>query len=235
MLRSPETLAIVLARGGSTRLPNKNLLEIGSKTLVLRAIEGAARNKIRVILSSNDEKILRSIEDSGVLKHKRSEENSTATSTSEESVLEILDSFHIHDESEILLLQPTSPFRTISTVKRFLDQWNESKKLETFDSAFSAVAEYSELWRLSPTGNLNVRASLDLGDVSHRSQDKTPLFRENGAIYLTKAERIRSGYRFINGKSFIFRCSQIESIDIDTEEDLRLAKSIYSLLGNDES
>jgi hypothetical protein len=78
---------------------------------------------------------------------------------------------------------------------------------------------------------LRVRSELNLGSSSQRSQDRIPLYRENGAIYLTKAKRIRSGLRFINGNSFIFTCNFIESIDIDTEEELKFAQAISSSLG----
>lgn len=231
MIRNHKQIAIVLARGGSTRLPNKNLLEIDGKSLTLRAIEGALSNNLHVILSSDDQRILNSIDHPFVQRHERSEENSSALSSSEQSVLEAIDSLQISDETELLLLQPTSPFRTSLTVSRFLSEWSESSHTENFDSAFSAFVDHSEYWNVSASGNLRIRSELNIGDSSQRSQDRIPLYRENGAIYLTKAKRIRSGLRFINGKSFIFTCNFIESIDVDTEEEFRFAQAISSSLG----
>ena len=231
MQKNHDQIAIVLARGGSTRLPNKNLLEIGGKSLTLRAIEGATQNNLDVILSSNDIQILNSVHNPSVIKHRRSEENSSVISSSEQSVLEVIDTLHIPDETELLLLQPTSPFRTSLTVSKFLHEWNGLRNSETFDSAFSAFVDYSEYWNISPNGNLRIRSTLDLEGSSHRSQDRVPLYRENGAIYLTKAKRIRSGSRFINGNSYIFSCNYIESLDIDTEEEFKFAQAISSSLG----
>ena len=53
MIKRDKRIAVVLARAGSTRLPNKNLLEIGNKSLTLRAVESALQNNIDVVLSSN--------------------------------------------------------------------------------------------------------------------------------------------------------------------------------------
>jgi CMP-N,N'-diacetyllegionaminic acid synthase len=229
MIKRDKRIAVVLARGGSTRLPNKNLLEIGKKSLTLRAVESALQNNIDVVLSSNSQEILNHVNLPGVLKHLRTEGNSMALSTSEHSVLEVINSLNISDKSDVMLLQPTSPFRDFLTVERFLKVWNESDS-ESYDSAFSAFIDNSEFWTETQIELKRVSSILSPKLDAYRTQDRPPLFRENGAIYQTKAQNLREGHRFVNGRPFVFPCNIIESVDIDTQEDYELAKAIY--LGN---
>ncbi len=225
MFKNSGRIAVVLARSGSTRLPNKNMLKIENKSLTLRAVECALENNIDVVLSSNSQEILDHIADPDVHKHLRTEGNSTAVSTSEDSVLEVINSLGISDDSDVMLLQPTSPFRTFKTVQRFLSTWNEFDSAE-FDSAFSAYADHAEYWIESQIGLKRVSSILTPKEEPYRSQDRHPVFRENGAIYQTKARNLREGNRFVNGRPYVFPCSFIESLDIDSQEDFNLAQAI---------
>jgi CMP-N,N'-diacetyllegionaminic acid synthase len=229
MFKSSERIAVVLARSGSTRLPNKNLLEIGKKSLTLRAVECALENDVEVVLSSNSQEILDHVVHSRVHKHLRTEGNSTAVSTSEDSVIEVINSLGISDNSDVMLLQPTSPFRTSKTVERFLSIWSELDSGD-FDSAFSAYVDHSEFWSESQIGLRRVSSIVSPKEEAYRSQDRHPLYRENGAIYQTKARNLRNGNRFVNGRPFVFPCTFIESIDIDSQEDYELAEVVN--LGN---
>lgn len=229
MIKSDKRIAVVLARSGSTRLLNKNLLEIGKKSLTLRAVESASQNNIDVVLSSNSQEILNHVNLPGVLKHLRTEANSMAHSTSEHSVLEVINSLNISDKSDVMLLQPTSPFRDSSTVERFLTVWNELDS-DNYDSAFSAFVDHSEFWTETQIEFKRVSSIISPNLDAYRTQDRPPLFRENGAIYQTKAQNLREGARFVNGRPFVFPCTVIESVDIDTQEDYELAKAIF--LGN---
>jgi CMP-N-acetylneuraminic acid synthetase len=205
------------------------MLEIGDKSLTLRATESALQKNIDVILSSNNQEILNHVNLPGVLKHFRTPGTSTALSKSEHSVLEVINSFNIPDTSEVMLLQPTSPFRSHATVERFLSAWSELHS-EGYDSAFSAFIDHSEFWTDTQVGHKRISSILSPTLDAYRTQDRPPLYRENGAIYLTKAQNLREGNRFVNGRSFVFPCTLIESVDIDTEEDYKLASAIY--LGN---
>ncbi len=225
MLKNSRRIAVVLARSGSTRVPNKNLLKIENKSLTLRAVECALENNIDVVLSSNSQEILDHVADPDVHKHLRTERNSTALSTSEDSVLEVINFLGISDDSDVMLLQPTSPFRTFKTVQRFLTIWNELDSAD-FDSAFSAYADHSEYWTESQIGLKRISSILTPKEEAYRSQDRHPLYRENGAIYQTKARKLREGNRFVNGRPYVFPCSFIESVDIDSQEDFKLAQAI---------
>jgi CMP-N-acetylneuraminic acid synthetase len=225
MFKNSRRIAVVLARSGSTRVPNKNMLEIGNKSLTLRAIECALENNIDVVLSSNSQEILDHVVHPDVHKHLRTEGNSTAASTSEDSVIEVINSLGISDDSDVMLLQPTSPFRTFKTIQRFLSIWDELDSAD-FDSAFSAYADHSEYWTESQIGLKRVSSILFPKEEAYRSQDRHPLYRETGAIYQTKARNLRDGNRFVNGRPYIFPCTFIESVDIDSQEDFKLAQAI---------
>lgn len=226
-MKVDKRIAIVLARAGSTRLPNKNMLKIGGMTLTERAVEAGIGAGLSVILSSNSKEILEHVNSRSVTNYLRSESNSNNFSTSESAVRETIDEFDIPDSTEIILLQPTSPMRTSDTVKRFLTEWETPINFGKFDSAFSVTQESNEYWVNIDTNLVRLSKLINAKETFTRSQDRPPLYKENGAIYLTRAGNIRSGERFVSGNKYVFLCNKFESIDIDTAEDLKVAEAIY--------
>ena len=226
-MKEDKRIAIVLARSGSTRLPNKNMLKIGGKTLTERAVEAGIGAGLNVIVSSNSKVILEHINSKNVTNYLRSESNADNFSTSESAVQETIDAFQIADSTEIILLQPTSPMRTSVTVKRFLTEWDSPGVFDKFDSAFSVTQESNEYWVNIDSELVRLSKLVFAKETITRSQDRPPLYKETGAIYLTRAGNIRNGERFITGKKYSFLCSKFESIDIDTAEDLKVAEAIY--------
>lgn len=225
-MNSTERIGIVLARTGSTRLKDKNMLKIGGKTLTEIAVEAGIGAGLNMILSSNSEKILEHITQNDVTKYLRSQKNSDALATSESAVLETIDQLQIADSCEIILLQPTSPMRSSATVKRFLSEWDSIRVSGCFDSAFSATLETSESWVRVDSNYVRLSSLIYPNEQFTRSQDRPPTYKENGAIYLTRASNIRNGERFICGNKYIFLCNKIESIDIDTTEDFEFAVAL---------
>ena len=92
-MKEDKRIAIVLARSGSTRLPNKNMLKIGGKTLTERAVEAGIGAGLNVIVSSNSNVILEHINLKNVTNYLRSESNADNFSTSESAVQETIDAF----------------------------------------------------------------------------------------------------------------------------------------------
>lgn len=228
-MNSTERVGIVLARTGSTRLKEKNLLKIGGKTLTEKAVEAGIGAGLKVILSSNSENILEHITHNGVTKYLRTEKNSDAFATSESAVLETINELQIADSCEIVLLQPTSPMRSSATVSRFLAEWDSIGVSDSYDSAFSATLENSESWVKVNSNFVRLSSLIYPNEQFTRSQDRPPIYIENGAIYLTRAVNIRNGDRFICGNKYVFLCNKYESVDIDTFEDFEFARTLSEL------
>jgi CMP-N-acetylneuraminic acid synthetase len=117
--------------------------------------------------------------------------------------------------------------RTSDTVKRFLNEWDSPGVFDKFDSAFSVTQESNEHWVNIDSDLVRLSKLVYEKEKITRSQDRLPVYKENGAIYLTRASSIRNGERFITGMKYSFLCNKFESIDIDTAEDLEVAEAFY--------
>jgi CMP-N,N'-diacetyllegionaminic acid synthase len=111
MYKEKSFLAIIPARGGSKRLPNKNILNLAGKPLIEWSIDAALKSKYidKVVVSSDDENILKIAKDKCDI-IKRPKELATDTASSIDVIKHVLDNLE-KKYDYIVLLQPTSPLR----------------------------------------------------------------------------------------------------------------------------
>ncbi len=120
-------VALILARGGSKRLPGKNLARVGHETLVARAVACAHETpEIDVVVLSTDaDDIALEGFRHGAVVVKRPEHLAGDNATSEEGCLHALDAIGAMDDDTVVLLQPTSPLRTSRDVSTALQTFFE--------------------------------------------------------------------------------------------------------------
>ena len=227
MKQRASRVVVILARGGSKRIPRKNLQLIGEKPLVLIAAEVASASGYQAFISSDDQEILGLKYPENVTIFRRSDHLSEDISTSEEAILEIADHFSWEDEIEIILIPPTSPLRTTEHLSCFIEEWEKVSQESNFDQAISVVATKQDLWALNGPSASRVRNIVFGGNQSRRSQDRDNLFIETSAIYLSKLESLRRGLKFTEGRIALIPLPKIASIDIDDFEDLSIARALY--------
>jgi CMP-N,N'-diacetyllegionaminic acid synthase len=106
--------AIIPARGGSQRIPHKNMRIFCGKPLIYWTIQTAIESKIfdRIIVSSDDDEVLNYSKGLGVIALKRPTELATNTAKSIDTVFHIINRCEMKNTDLIMLLQPTSPLRT---------------------------------------------------------------------------------------------------------------------------
>ena len=122
MINGQTVIAIILARGGSKRVPRKNLRMFHGKPLLQWAIDAAKSSAYidRITLSSDDEEIRNSV--SGISVVERPPELATDTATSEDAIRHVMS---LVSFDWIVLLQPTSPLRTTEDIDACIEraQW----------------------------------------------------------------------------------------------------------------
>ena len=127
-------LAIIPARAGSKRIPNKNLQLIGNKPMIQFTIEAAISSleKSNIIISSNDVKVHNIAKKFGLnVPFIRPNELSTETASTSSVILHAIQWYkkqHRFIPDNLILLQPTSPFRTAGDIKKSMKQFITSKK-----------------------------------------------------------------------------------------------------------
>ena len=227
MINDKSILAIILARGGSKRLPDKNILPLNRKPLILWSIQAGLNSEYvdRVVVSSNDNNILNISRKGGAEIIKRPEELSTDHSASifsvKHAISEIGDKFDY-----TILLQPTSPLRT----ERHIDEAFELLMEKNADAIISVCkTKHSPLWSNTLPDDDSMNHFIKDKIKNIRSQDLPVYYSLNGAIYICKTQRLMIEETFfITDKIYAYKMNGIDSIDIDNELDYSFADYIIN-------
>ena len=224
MNKNKTFLAIIPARGGSKRLPRKNVLDLCGKPLIAWSIEAGLKSKYidKLIVTSDDEDILSISEKYGSDIIKRPEELSNDTATTFDALKHTIDNLEKYDY--IVLLQPTSPLRN----EKHLDEAIELLEEKNADAIVSVCEmDHSPLWCNTLPENGSMQNFLKEEVLNKRSQDLDKYFRLNGAIYICKMDK------FLNNKGFFLKeniyaylMNKEDSPDIDDEFDFLMTEYI---------
>ncbi|MBT2483394.1 MULTISPECIES: acylneuraminate cytidylyltransferase [unclassified Microbacterium] len=222
-----KTVAIIPARGGSKQVPRKNLQRVGGVPLVERAVRAAsaAAGINLVVVSTDDDEIAAVSTAAGARVIRRPAEISGDTATSESAILHALDQLEQQGErfEVVAFLQATSPFIPSDA----LGQAVEEVRADRADSAFAAFETYGFLWRHGDDGG----ALAINHDAAHRPrrQDREPHHLETGAFYVFRAEGFRESRHRFFGRTRIVEVPEWTAIEIDDEQQLRIARSLAAL------
>jgi CMP-N,N'-diacetyllegionaminic acid synthase len=224
-------LALIPARGGSKRIPGKNIKLLCGLPMIAWSIraakESGACTEIRV--STDDRAIADvAIKFGAMVPNLRPQELSTDTAGSVEVAIHELDIYEsTHGAVDgLLLLQPTSPLRTAETIKRGVQLFLEHKGMHPVTSVSPASSHPAWCFRITSTG---LDPFLGWENIGKRSQDLEPAYMLNGAIYLITPSRLRQERSFLTRDTLpLVMENSDEAIDIDTPDDWKLAQSTLS-------
>ncbi len=230
MYTNKTFLAIIAARGGSKRLPRKNVLDLCGKHLIAYTIEAALKSKYinKVIVSSDDDEILSISKEYGAEIIRRPDELASDTATTFDAIKHTIDNLEKYDY--IVLLQPTSPLRD----EKHIDEAIELLVEKNADAVVSVCEmDHSPLWSntLPKDGNMNNFLKDEI--LNKRSQDLEKYYRLNGAIYICKTSKLLEEKSFIlKEKIFAYIMDRKSSIDIDEEIDFKMANMLAEMVEN---
>ena len=228
MYQNKTFLAIIPARGGSKRLPRKNVLELAGKPLIGWSIEAALKSKYidHCIVSSDDEGILSIANDFGVITIKRPHELATDKATSFDAIKHAIENSDAYDYT--ILLQATSPLRTA----KHIDEAIELLISKHADAVISVCEmDHSPLWSNTLPNDGSIKHFLREEIKSKRSQELEKFYRLNGAIYICKTDKLLEQKSFfLDHNIYAFIMDRKSSVDIDEEIDFIIAKSLIDLV-----
>jgi len=215
-------LAIIPARGGSKRLPRKNVLDLAGKPLIDWSIEAGLKSKYidTIVVSSDDDEILDISIKFGATIIKRPEELASDTATTFDAIKHAIENIEIYDY--IVLLQPTSPLRD----EKHIDEAIELLETKKADAIVSICEmDHSPLWSNTLPEDNNMSSFLRDEILNKRSQDLEKYYRLNGAIYICKTEKLLEEKSFfLKNNIFAYVMDRESSIDIDEEIDFKMAE-----------
>jgi CMP-N-acetylneuraminic acid synthetase len=215
-----KNIAIIPARGGSKRLPEKNIKLIdGFPLLSFSILYAQANSNIidEVYVSTDDENIKKVALQYGAKVIDRPASISgdfEPTVSALKHVLQSIDS----DVENVILLQATNPIRP----ENLLSETFEIYQKENCRSLFTVSRNHKKFGKITDQKFIPYNYK-----IGQRSQDIEPLYFENGLLYITKASLIMENI-IISEDAFPFEIDHIfANVDIDTQEDFDYAKYLY--------
>ncbi|HAD48652.1 MAG: CMP-N-acetlyneuraminic acid synthetase [Idiomarinaceae bacterium] len=219
------TVAIIPARGGSKRLPGKNIKLLAGKPLIAWTIEAAIESNCfdQVVVSTENNEIAELAKQYGAevpcLRPGSLATDETPTGPVLEHMIKVVEENANLNVGSVCLLQPTSPLRTVQNII-------ESKKLFDNKSADAVVSVVESDSKPAITNYLTKNLSLKgFLTAINRTQEADTLYQLNGAIYWVKRELVEDLLKiYQSDKSFAYLMSRENSVDIDTDFDFAWAE-----------
>lgn len=224
-------IAIIPARSGSKGLKDKNIKDLNGKPLIAYSIEAAINsNKFDKVFASTDSQKYADIAikygaDASFL---RSEKNSSDTAGSWDVVREVIGRLKENGEyyDEIMLLQATSPLRSVEDIHNALDLLHRRKGRAVVSLT---ECDHSPIWcnTLPEDGGMDNFDRAEYKDLPRQLLPK--YYRYNGALYLVTNEELYNVNHMLEHGCYAYIMPQSRSIDIDTALDFVIAETIMKV------
>ncbi len=215
-----KNIAIIPARGGSKRLPNKNILLLNGIPLLAHSIlyaQNYAELVDAVYVSTDDVRIKEIALEFGAIVIDRPIALSGDLEPTVSALKHCLEVLNDPSIDNVILLQPTNPLRPESLLKEAFELYNNKQ----CNSLFTVTRNHQKFGKI--VDHKFIPFNYEIGQ---RSQDLDPIYFENGLLYLTKSKQILAN-EIITTDSFPMEVNhRFASVDIDTQEDFDYAEYI---------
>ena len=226
----PNTLCVIPAKGSSQRLPRKNLANLGGRSLLQWSIDSARKANLcsRILVSTEDQEVAKLTEELGVdmpFLRPRELANDPA------GVIEV--SLHAVEELEkigetfatLIILLPTCPFRSAADIVAAYELF------ETMDRpCLMSVSEFNHTpFAAFNCDNKGRLTAIFPQHIGKQSQEMPVAYRPNGAVHVLDMQTFRAKRTYFYEPLVSYIMPRERSIDIDSELDLIMARSLLSL------
>lgn len=224
-----KSLAIITARGGSKRIPRKNIRNFLGRPIIAYSIDAALKSGAfdEVMVSTDDAEIREISQRYGAkVPFLRSPETSNDTATTTDVIIEVLEQYRKIgiDFDFACCIYPTAPFVSPETLKTGLNSMIKDRS----DAAIPVV-KYSYPIQRALEIDSDERLKMLHPEYSRaRSQDLKPAYHDAGQFYWFRTSAINPNMELLKMKASPIVISETMVQDIDTEEDWVLAELKYS-------
>lgn len=222
-----SSLAIIPARGGSKRIPRKNIRLFLGKPIIAYSIETAISSGIfdEVMVSTDDPEIAKiALKYGASVPFMRSSENAGDTATTIAVIQEVLQFYTSHNQhfDAVCCIYPTAVLTTTDHLKK----GKELLAAQQYDSVFPVVAYGHPIWR--GFKREGAQAIMLWPEHTHtRTQDLPVVYHDAGQWYWLLPNLVKD--RIFTPRSGTLVLSELEVQDIDNENDWQLAQLKYTL------
>jgi N-acylneuraminate cytidylyltransferase len=229
-MEEKRRIAIITARGGSKRIPGKNIRSFCGKPILAYSVEAARRSGLfeEVMVSTDSEEIAEVAKAAGArVPFMRSDETAGDYATTADVLLEVLEVYEKLGKrfDQVCCIYPTAPFVTPEKLQ------NAVTVLEETDAdSVVPVVRYS----FPPQRAFVIRDGLTVmkhpEHAKSRSQDLEPYFHDCGQFYLMQTERFRRKKQIFTDRTVSVEMPETQVQDIDNETDWKLAELKYEMM-----
>lgn len=220
-------LAIIPARGGSKRILRKNIKKIAGKPLISWTIDIAKKAQCidEIFISTDDPEIAEISKSCGInVPFLRPANLSTDSSLSIDLVLHTLDIVKKFDW--VVLLQPTSPLRTSDDIENIYNLCIDANASSAV-SVCQIIKNPKWLYTMDNSSKMSSYLGRNIKNISKKNLQN--IYTLNGALYLTRVDFLKKYKKFINEDTLGYVMPRERSIDIDTQEDWKIAEYYLKL------
>ncbi|PKQ70843.1 pseudaminic acid cytidylyltransferase [Raineya orbicola] len=224
-----NNIAIITARGGSKRIPRKNIKDFLGKPIIAYSIEASLKSGIfqEVMVSTDDAEIAEVAQKYGAkVPFMRSAKNSDDFATTADVLVEVLEEYQKRGQKfeYACCLYPTAPFVTAEKLQKAFNLLLEHKA----DSVVPVAAFSYPIWRSLKIENGKLQMNFP-ENLNKRSQDLPPAYHDVGQFYFFQVAKFLSTKKIFSDFSVPLHVSELEMQDIDNETDWKLAELKYQI------
>lgn len=225
-----RAVAIITARGGSKRIPKKNIKEFFGKPIIAYSIEAALKSEMfdKVMVSTDSQEIAEiSTKYGAEIPFMRSEKTSNDFAGTSDVILEVLEEYEKRGQffDAFCCIYPTAPFVTA-------DKLRESYELLQADDVANVVPMVA--YSFPPQRGLKregkYTAPVDNELIEYRSQDLEEVLHDTGQFYWSKISEFRKNQNLLYNRTVPYVVPETEVQDIDNESDWTIAELKYKLM-----
>ena len=219
-----QFVALIPARGGSKGIKNKNLVKINNKPIVDIAIDYAISSKLfsKIILSSDNKKILNRAKKKNIIIHRRSKKLSSDHYLLNDTILKITSTYNLKKEYILIILEPTSPLRNFDDLKV------ATKKIikNNLDSYCTFAESFISPYRIWDISKNNLKPFLTNKNSWGPRQSFKQYYQPIGNIIAIKLKKFSKKKKILFGKMGYSIVPKKRAFDIDSIDDLEIVRKI---------
>ena len=223
-------IAIIPARGGSKRIPKKNIIEFGGKPMIAWTIEAAINSNIfsKVLVSTDSEEIAEISQEYGAevpfLRNGSSDDISPVSTATYDALIQAEEYWDMKFDT-VTQLMANCPLRTAEDTISFHNEFS-MRGVDFLLSCFKFG--WMNPWWAFKLDKQNKHSFLFEYATNQRSQDLDDLFCPTGSIWIARAGALKRSRSFYGENQQFGEIHWISAVDIDDENDMHFAKSVSS-------
>jgi len=224
-------VAIIPARGGSKRLPRKNILDFGGRPMLAWTIEAACQTSLfdRIVVSTEDEEIARIAVNAGAevpfLRDSLHDDITPISDVTIAAVTKLRDIFDEDYETTVQLMA-NCPLREANDIRAAIAAFDTSGG--NFQISCTRFGWLNPWWALQL--DINGHGEWMFPDAARsRSQDLAPLYSPTGAIWIARTRALEQAGTFYGPGHRFEPLAWHAAVDIDDAEDLALARTVFKM------